>query len=336
MTTKKNLFRLPHFVLGISVCLLALTTTSHAAPLTAGATIELTGTKGGCDFIRIDPAANRLLLGHAGNKSFDVFDIASKKLLKVVPTGPAQDAVADVKRGKYYVSGNDPARMIIVDATTLAITGEVPVAAATDLIGFNPATGLVYECNDTAGEVWVIDPETKKIVATIKVDGGGMEDLAFDAEGQRLYQAAKKNSTIAVIDPAKNVVTQTWPLTPNTGPHGIAIVPDSNGLLVACAGKLVLLNRTSGKIIATAATASKVDELAYDPALHLAYCASRQGKISVVLVATDKLTTLEDVTSQPGAGNIAVDPQTHTVWIAFSKGKDGPAYVQSLTPANSN
>jgi DNA-binding beta-propeller fold protein YncE len=333
MTTTKNLFRLPHFVLGISACVLALATTSHAAPLTAGDAIELTGAKGGCDFIRIDTAANRLLLGHTGNKSFDVFDIASKKLLKVVATSTAQDAVADVKRGKYYVSGNDPARMVIVDSTTLEITGDVPTAADTDLIGFNPATGLVYECNDTAGEVWVIDPAAKKIVSTIKVDGGGMEDLALDAEGKHLYQAAKKNSTIAVIDPAKNTVTETWALAPNTGPHGIAIVPDSDGLLVACAGKLVLLNRTNGKIITTAPIASRVDEMAYDPALHLAYCSSRTGKISVVAVAADKLTALEDVASQPGAGNIAVDPKTHTVWIAFSKGKDGPAFVQPFTPA---
>jgi len=57
-----------------------------AAPLTAGEPIPLPGTHGGFDFIRIDTAANRLLLGHEGNKSFDVFDIETKKLLKVVPT----------------------------------------------------------------------------------------------------------------------------------------------------------------------------------------------------------------------------------------------------------
>ena len=54
--------------------------------------------------------------------------------------------------------------MVIVDSTKLEITGEVPTPANTDLIAFNPQTGLVYECNDTAGEVWVIDPAAKKIV----------------------------------------------------------------------------------------------------------------------------------------------------------------------------
>ena len=325
----KHTHFLPYACLGISLISFTLANSLSAAPLIAGEPIALSGTKGGFDFIRIDSAANRLLLGHTGNKSFDVFDLGSKKLLKSVPTSTAQDATADTKRGKYYVSGNDPSRMVIVDSVNLEITGEVPTAADTDLIGFNPNTGLVYECNDTAGQVWVINPETKKIVTTIKVEGGGMEDLAFDPEYKHLYQAAKGNNTIAVIDPAANTVTSTWPLSPNTGPHGIAVVPDNDGLLVACAGKLVLMNRTTGKITASVPIATKVDEMAYDPELHTAYCASKQGKISVVSVTGDTLAVLGEVADQSGAGNITVDPKTHTVWVAYSKGAQ--AYVQPFS-----
>ncbi len=288
------------------------------------------GTTGGFDFIRIDTAGNRLLLGHEGNKSFDVFDLGSKKLLKVVPTSTSQDAVADAKRGNYYVSGNDPGRMVIVDAAKLEVTGEVPTPANTDLIAFNPTTGLVYECNDTAGEVWVIDPAAKKIVATIKVDGSGVEDLAFDPEYKRLYQAVKGKNTIAVIDPASNKVLEAWPCAPDKGVHGIAIVPESNGLLVACTSKLVLFDRSSGKITATAPTAARVDEMAYDPGLHIAYCAGRQGKISAIAVEAGKLTALADVPDESGTGDIVVDPKTHTVWIAYQKA--GQCFVQPFMP----
>src|SRR5207247_8166567 len=121
-----------------------------AAPLTAGEPVPLPGTSGGFDFIRVDPGGNRLLLGHEGNKTFDVFDLDSKKLLKAVPTGTSQDGVADAKRNCYYVSGNDPGRMVIVDASNLTVTAEIPLPAASDIIGFNPATGLVHACNDAA------------------------------------------------------------------------------------------------------------------------------------------------------------------------------------------
>jgi DNA-binding beta-propeller fold protein YncE len=317
--------------IGLGCLFVALALRAQTAPLTAGEPIPLPGTTGGFDFIRIDTAGNHLLLGHEANKTLDVFDLGSKKLLKAVPTGTAQDAAVDVQRGNYYVSGNDPGRMVIVDAKTLEVTGEVPMPTNTDLIAFNPMTGLAYECNDTAGEVWVVDPPSKKIVATIKYDGSGVEDLAFDPEYKHLYQAVKGKNTIAVVDPASNNVLEAWPLSPDRGPHGIAIVPESNSLLVACAGKLLLLDRSSGKVIATAPTGTRVDEMAYDPGLHQAYCASRAGNISVVAVGDGKLTALADVPDEMGTGSITVDPKTHTVWIAYHKGDQ--CFVQPFTPS---
>lgn len=317
--------------LGLGCLLLLLASGAQAAPLIAGEPIPLPGTKDGFDFIRMDTAANRLLLGHEGNKTFDVFDLDSKKLLKAVPTSTSQDAATDVKRGNYYVSGNDPGRMVIVDSTKLEVTGDVPTPANTDLIAFNPQTGLVYECNDTAGEEWVIDPAARKIVTTVKLDGSGVEDLAFDPEYKHLYQAVKGRNTIAVIDPANNSVEAVWPLAPNRGPHGIAVAPEYDGLLVACSGKLVLLSRTTGKILATAPIGARVDEMTYDSGLHVAYCASRQGNICAVAVAADQLTPLGDVPDEKGTGDITVDPKTHTVWIAYHQGEQ--CFVQPFTPA---
>lgn len=329
--SKRNLSVQLSSAIAFGSVLLTLAATATAAPLTPGDPILLPGVKDRFDFIRMDTANNRLLLGHEGNKTFDVFDLDSKKLLKAVATSTSQDATTDVKRGCYYVSGNDPGRMVIVDSTKLEIAGDVPVPADTDLIAYNPNTGLVYECNDTAGEVWVIDPAAKKIVTTIKLDGKGVEDLAFDPQYQHLYQAVKGTNAIAMIDPLSNQVQDTWPLAPDKGPHGIAVVPDSDGLLVACANKLVLMDRTNGKILSAAPIGGRVDEMAYDPGLHIAYCASRQGKISCVSVSADSLTSLGDVPDQAGTGSITVDPKTHTVWNAYSKGDE--CYVQPFTPA---
>ena len=328
-----NLIEVETIQLGMSIgCLVvALALPSRAAPLTAGEPILLPGTHDGFDFIRVDTVANRLLLGHEGNKSLDVFDLGTRRLLKVVPTGTAQDVAVDVKRRCYYVSGNDPGRMVIVDSAKLEVTGEVPMPANTDLIAFNPVTGMVYECNDTAGEVWVVDPSTKKIVVTVKVDGSGVEDLAFDPEYKYLYQAVKGKNTIAVIDPVSNKILAVWPCAPEKGVHGIAVVPESDGLLAACAGKLVLFDRSTGKVTATATTGARVDEMTYDPGLHVAYCACRQGEISVVGVESGKLTALGNVPDESGTGDIVVDPGTHIVWIAYHKGDR--CFVQPFTPA---
>ncbi|MGH9438641.1 MAG: YncE family protein, partial [Terriglobia bacterium] len=214
--------------------------------------------------MRVDTGADRLLLAQEkGNGEFVVFDLNTKKLLKRVPTSTSQDAAIDLKRDRYYVSGNDPHRMVIVSRKTLHVLGVVPVPANTDLIAYDPLTGQVHESNDTAAEEWVINPSTRKIVTTIKFDGSGVEDLAFDPHYRRLYQAIKGTNMIAEIDPVRNRVLHQWPLAPDTGPHGIAIVPESNGLLVACAGKLVLMDRSTGKILDRADIPQGVDEVAY-------------------------------------------------------------------------
>jgi DNA-binding beta-propeller fold protein YncE len=236
----------------------------------------------------------------------------------------------DVKRGFYYVSGNDPGHLAIVDSKTLTVSGEVPLDSDTDLIGYDPQTGLVHLCNDKAAEEWVIDPAAKKIVTTIKFDGTGMEDMALDLKNRKLYQAVKGANAIAQVDLDSNKILAAWPLAPDKGPHGIALVPDSNGLLVACAANLVLLDRTSGKILATAPIGGRTDEMTFDPGLHMAYCASRQGKISVISVGADKLTPAGDVPDPTRTGDITVDPSTHTVWIAYQK--DGQCFAQPFMP----
>jgi|HubBroStandDraft_5_1064220.scaffolds.fasta_scaffold355925_1 hypothetical protein len=174
------------FAAGFGFLFLAFSLQAQTLPLTPGDPIPLPGSTGKYDFIQFDAANHRLLLGHEENKSFDVFDLGSRQL-KIVSTGTSQDAAGDAKNGLYYVSGNDPGRMVMVDAKTFAVTGEVPLSAAADLIGYDPQTGLVHICNDTAAEQWVIDPVAKKIVTTIKFDGTGMEDMALDLKNRRLY-----------------------------------------------------------------------------------------------------------------------------------------------------
>lgn len=317
----------------IACCFLTFALSVQAAPpLTAGNPIKVSDSNGGFDFIRVDASANRLLLAQErGNAAFLVFDLGTKRLLKRVPTSTSQDAAIDPKHDTYYVSGNDPHRMLIVSRKDFSVLGVVPVPANTDLIAYDPLTQQVHESNDTAAEEWVINPNTNQIVTTLKFNGSGVEDLAFDSGYKHLYQAIKGTNMIADVDPASNQVLHQWPLAPDTGPHGIAIVSDGNGLLVACAGKLVLMDRSNGKILDRADVPQGVDEMAYDPHTHLAYLASRMGELGVVRVAADKLTSLGSIPDEKGTHSVTFDPKTHTVWIAYGKGNE--CFVQPFTPA---
>lgn len=292
--------------------------------------VELPGTQGKFDFIKIDPVNHRLLACHTGNGSLDVIDLATSKLIKSIPTGNAQGVAIDGKGGRYFVSASKPPQMVIVDSTKLEVTGEVPLTGPADLVAYHPETNRVFVCNDDKPEMWIIDPEAKVIISTLTFPGSGMEDLGFDNKGQFLFQCLKDSSQLAKLDPKAGKIVATWPTSPAEKPHGLAIMPDEDhSLIVAGNGKLGLFDLGTGKIKTSADISPKVDEIAYDPGAQRVYCASGLGTISVVALDHDKLTTLAALPSAQGAHSIAVDPATHTVWIAFAK--DGKPFVQSFT-----
>ena len=316
-----------------AVSLLATTLPGRAAELlTATPPIVVPGTHGKFDFIAIDPERRRLLAAHTGNSSLDIVDVDKREVVKVLPTGAAQDVVIDLKAGKYHVSASKPPQLVIIDAEKLEPLGTVPLAGPADLLALNAKTGHVYAGHDDGKEVWVIDPAQKKVVATIQLPSDCPEDLGFDASFSRLFQSLKTAGSVAVIDVATHKVIENWPTAPATAPHGMAMVPEANALICAGGnGKLVMMSQRDGHVISSVDIPARVDQIAYDAELHRVYCASSSGKIAVVEVGAEKLSNLGEVTTSEGARSIAVDLKTHTVWIAYAKGES--SMVQAFTPA---
>jgi DNA-binding beta-propeller fold protein YncE len=303
---------------------------SAADSLTPGNPVEVTGTHGKFDFIKIDSANNRLLACHTGNGSLDVIDIITSKLIKSIPIGNAQGVAIDSKNNRYFVSVSKPTKMVIVNSTKLDVIGEVALPGPADLLAYRFETNRVFVCNDDKPEMWVIDPTEKKIVSTISFPGGGMEDLGFDTQDTFLFQCLKDSSELAKLDLKTEKVVAKWSTSPVEKPHGMAMVPGTDQvIIVGGTGKLGLFDLSTGQIVGIADVSPKVDEIAYDPTLHRVYCASGLGTISVVGLDHQLLAPLSSLTSSLGAHSIAVDSQTHTVWIAFAK--NDKAYIQVFT-----
>src|SRR5580765_275373 len=75
-----------------------------AEPLVAGQPVLIPDSTGSFDFLHVDSVNRRLLAAHTGNKTLDVFDLDTGKLIKHVATGKAQGEAVDSEGGKYYVS----------------------------------------------------------------------------------------------------------------------------------------------------------------------------------------------------------------------------------------
>src|SRR5207237_8159034 len=85
---------------------------------------------------------------------------------------------------------------------TLAKTGSIPLAGPADLLALDTKRGRLYVGHDDAAEVWVCDPKTMKVIATVPFPGGeGPEGVVYDPAADRVYQSIKIGDTILTIDP---------------------------------------------------------------------------------------------------------------------------------------
>src|SRR5260221_6031597 len=124
-----------------------------------------------------------------------------------------------------------------------------------------------------------------------------------------------------VICPGTNSVAAPWSTIRAQGPHGLAFNPKTHRLFSAGKnGKLVVLDSVSGKSLGSVDIAEGVDQIAFDPGNQRIYCASGQGKLSVLQETEETAKSLGHLATPSGTHTLAVDPKTHSVWIAFAKG----------------
>lgn len=304
------------------------------APLTGHEPIEIPNSKGGFDYLQVDNDKRRLLLDHTGNGTLDVIDLNNEKVLKQIKTGAAQSVTMDSKKNRYYVAVSKEKKFVIIDSDKLEVIGEVPLPGPGDASSMGP-TGVnrVFVGHDDATDLWVIDPEAKKIVSTLKI-AEGPEYILPENDTSRLYMNIKSDDTLLVISAADNnsTITATWKTEPAKKPHGLALdLRKPRRLFVAGVnGKLAILSAESGKLLGSADMVNGVDQIAFDAQKDRLYCPSGNGKMTVLDTTGNSVKPIADVATARGAKTVTVDPKTHAVWMAFAEG--GKTYTRKFTP----
>jgi YVTN family beta-propeller protein len=297
--------------------------------LSPAASIELPSSTGKFDFLRVDSKRHRLLAAHEKDGTADFFDLKKNSLITRLKVGAAVDTAVDADSSHYYVSVQEEQRVVIIDAATLKEVKSIKMDGPTDAIIFNPKNHLVYVTHDDGDNVWVIDPKSAKVVASVSVPGVP-EFMVYDPAADRIYLNLKSTNEVAVIDPASNKVVARWPTAPATGPHGLALDSAAHRIFAAGAnGKLAVIDTKTGKVSSTVDIVEKVDQIAFDPASGLVYCAG-PDKMSVVSTGANKVALAGTVSTAATAKNVAVDPETRAVWTTYTDGKS--SFAKSWVP----
>jgi YVTN family beta-propeller protein len=270
------------------------------------------GGPGGFDYLTVDSAAKRLYVSH--NPEVVVIDTANNTVVGRIADTPGVHGIAVGPDGKLYTSNGREDKVSVVDARTLQTLAKIDTGRNPDAITYDPAKKEVYAWNHTGKSASVIDTATGKVTATIPLAGvaetGGVD-------GDRAFVNIEDRDSIDVIDTGRHEVIAHWPVAPAEGPTGMAVDAASHRLFVGGGPALVMIDDTNGKVVAHVPICTGTDATGYDPSTKLVFVSCSDGTVTIAHVdGPDKLTVVQTLATSRGSRTIAVDPETHRLYLA--------------------
>ena len=291
------------------------------------------GGEGGWDILTIDSAAQRLYLSHATRVV--VVDLNANKIAGEIADTPGVHAFTALPElGRGFSSNGKENKSSVVDLKTLKTISKIDTGESPDAIVYEPKHHEVYIFNHRGNSVVVIDAKEAKSVKTISLDGNP-EFAAVDEMAGRIYVNIEDKSEVAVIDTTKHEVVATWPLAPGEEPTGIALDATHHRLFCACHNKtMAMLDTETGKVVTTVPICSGTDGAAFDAATQLAFASCGDGATTIAKEESpDKLTVVQTLKTERGARTMALDPQTHRIYLPTAQFQPAPLPSPGQTPA---
>jgi YVTN family beta-propeller protein len=190
----------------------------------------------------VAPDQKRLLAVHGGYNEHGVtlIDPVSRRQTQFLPLAESWNGLAFSRDGsRFYVTGGNSGMIHVFSYKGGAAALEksvkpAPEAVSTFLAGLavHPQTGALFVCNEGNQEVWVINPTTLRVEATIAV-GEHPHSCLFNADARRLYVSNWGSRDVSVID-TRNL-RKLRDIGVGQRPNEMALAPDGR-LFVACAG----------------------------------------------------------------------------------------------------
>jgi DNA-binding beta-propeller fold protein YncE len=293
------------------------------------------GGDGGTDYLTAEPGTGRVFVSRGTHVM--VVDGATGKVLGDIPDTPRTHGialVASVHHG-FTTNGGD-STVTMFDLATLAVVKKIRVpTGGLDGIMYDDFSDRVILTNHSrpVGTLVAIEPKSGDVVGTVELEDNAPEGAASDGHGKIFVNNEGKN-TIQVIDIRAMKVLASWPLAPCEGPTGIAYDRASNRIFSGCGKTSVVVDATTGKVVATIANGDGVDALGWDPAQKLIYIpAGRDSNVTVVRQdSPDKYTVVATVPTMRGAKTISVDAVKHVVYLFQPEFGPPPANAPAPQP----
>jgi DNA-binding beta-propeller fold protein YncE len=321
-------------LLVLGAAAVAFTSVGHAqAPKFKVDKFDIKG-DGGTDYVSVESATGHVFVSRATHVM--VVEGATGKVLGDIPNTPGVHGVGiATKAGHGFTTNGGDKTVVMFDLKTFAELKRIPVAqGGLDGIMYDEPDDLIILTNHSKpGTVTAINPTSGEIVGNAELEDNAPEGAAADGKGH-IFVNNESKSTIQVVDIKTWKATASWPLAPCEGPTGIAYDKATNRIFSGCNTNSVVVDATSGKVVATIANGTRVDALGYDPAQKLIYIPNGgEGNVTVAHQdSADKYTVVGSVDTFRGAKTICVDPKTHNAYLFQPERGPAPAPDPNAPP----
>jgi DNA-binding beta-propeller fold protein YncE len=291
--------------------------------------------KGHFDHFGVDLKGHRVFVTPEDYKAVLVYDLNNGKLIHKIEGIARPHAVlyrSDLNR--IYITDGGEGAVKIYDGTSYNLLQKVKLLEDADSIGYDPVTHYLYvdngggDVHETYSMLSVIDTNTGKKLADMKIDGDTLEAMSLESSSPKLYVNNRAKNQVDVIDRQKRTLIASWPVTKGKDNVAMALDEAHHRLFVACrSGAIVVFDTESGKELRTLPISKGVDDLVYDAASQRLYAAC-DGAVNVFREnGPDDYKSLGNVPSAPAARTARLIPEIDRYFVAVPGGAERPSSI---------
>lgn len=293
------------------------------------------GGTGGTDYVAANPANGWVYVSRGTHVM--VIDGLTGAVIGDIPDTPRVHGIAFApKEGHGFTTNAGDSTLTMFNLADNTIIRKIHIGIdGADGIWYDEGTNRILSINHSkpTGSIVSVDAKTGDVLAKVMLAGDGPEGGASDGKGMVFVNIEDKN-TIDVLDIKAMKIVKTWSIEPCDGPTGIAYDKASNRIFSGCSNKSVVVDASTGKVVATIPNGDGVDALGWDATEKLMYIPSgRSGNITVVHQdSPDEYTVVSTIKTAAGGKTIAVDAVRHRAYVLALEYGPAPAPAAGATP----
>jgi DNA-binding beta-propeller fold protein YncE len=279
--------------------------------------IALPGVEGRIDHFSVDVPNQRLFVAALENGSVEILDIRRGECVaEIKGLEEPQGVYYDFKTGRLYVATGGDGKLRIYDGKSLTVQETLGFDGDADNVRYDEQTGNIWVGYGNGGIA--ITSAAGQNVGSVALDTHP-EAFQFEPNGDLVYVNVPKQFGIAVVDRKKRAVVAKWGLGVQFGNYPMALDDTNKRLFVGCRipAKLVVLDTSSGRIVASLATIGDSDDIFYDARRRVVYVIAGGGAVDVFRQRdADHYEPDGRITTAPGARTGLFVPALNRLFVA--------------------